>query len=110
MTANAFDPGLMPGTGLAREHSAPIRFVWNKVLPRILPVLRRLTTSNVHSTAESGAALARLVADPPLADTNGKYSEGQKEIRSSIESSDAERARDLWNVSAELTGLVEAQS
>jgi NAD(P)-dependent dehydrogenase (short-subunit alcohol dehydrogenase family) len=33
---NAFDPGLMPGTGLAREAAAPLRWLWNHVLPRAI--------------------------------------------------------------------------
>ena len=36
----AFDPGLMPGTGLARDRSAPERFGWSYVMPllgRLVP-------------------------------------------------------------------------
>lgn len=104
-TANAFDPGLMPGTGLAREYPAPARFLWRVVLPRLLPLMRRLVTPNIHSTTESGAALARLIVDPALENTNGRYFEGLREIRSSTESYDPQRARDLWDTSALLTGL-----
>ena len=107
-TVNAFDPGLMPGTGLAREYPAPMRFVWNTVLPKIVPLLRRLLMPNIHTTAESGAALARLVLDPALAHTNGRYFEGLKEIRSSADSYDKRRAEELWQASAVLTGIVTA--
>lgn len=103
VTANAFDPGLMPGTGLARDAAAPLRFVWHQVLPRIIPLLRRLISANIHTPAESGAALARLVSDPVLAATSGKYFEGTREIRSSAESYDAARAAELWQASAGLT-------
>lgn len=105
MTVNAFDPGLMPGTGLAREYPAVMRFVWKRILPNIVPLLRRLVMPNIHTTAESGAPLARLVMDPALAKTNGRYLEGLKEIRSSAASYDADRAEQLWQVSARLTGL-----
>lgn len=108
MTANAFDPGLMPGTGLAREFPAPMRFVWQTVLPRILPLLRRLITPNIHTTKESGAALARLIVDPALENTNGSYFEGLREIRSSVDSYDTNRAEELWQASAVLTDLVSA--
>lgn len=105
VTVNAFDPGLMPGTGLAREQPAPLRFVWNHLLPRILPMMRRLISPNIHTPAESGAALARLVLDPVLAKVSGKYFEGLREISSSAESYDATRAAELWQASAALTGI-----
>ncbi|MCY0095995.1 SDR family NAD(P)-dependent oxidoreductase [Hoeflea ulvae] len=28
-----FDPGLMPGTGLARQQNAAVRFVWKRIMP-----------------------------------------------------------------------------
>jgi NAD(P)-dependent dehydrogenase (short-subunit alcohol dehydrogenase family) len=33
LTVNAFDPGLVPGSGLARDYTAALRFAWNRVLP-----------------------------------------------------------------------------
>jgi NAD(P)-dependent dehydrogenase (short-subunit alcohol dehydrogenase family) len=103
VTANAFDPGLMPGTGLVREAPAPIRFANNHVLPHIIPVLRRVYNSNVHTVQQSGDALAWLLTDPALANTTGKYFEGRREIRSSDESYDQERAEQLWQASEILT-------
>ena len=105
ITVNAFDPGLMPGTGLVREAPAPLRFVWHRVLPRLLPLLRRVLFANIHTPAESGAALARLVTDPALAGTSGKYFEGAREIPSSTESYDGSRAGELWQASLVLTGM-----
>lgn len=110
VTANAFDPGLMPGTGLAREWPAPVRFLSDRVLPRMIPLLRRLLISNIHTPAESGAALARLVFDHSLANISGRYFEGLREIPSSTESYDQERASELWRASAALTGVAEAKS
>ena len=52
--------------------------------------------------------LARLITDPVLASTNGKYFEGLKEIPSSVDSYDAGRAEELWQSSAVLTGMVTA--
>ena len=103
VTVNAFDPDLMPGTGLVREGSAPLRFLWHLVLPRILPLLRRFISPDIHTPAESGAALARLVSDPALEGTNGKHFEGRREVRSSTESYDGVRAKELWQASAVLT-------
>ena len=105
VTVNAFDPGLMPGTGLVRDGSAPLRFLWHHVLPRILPLLRRAISPNIHTPAESGAALARLVLDSSLEGVSGKYFEGRREIPSSTESYDTLRAEELWQASLALTGL-----
>ena len=105
ITVNAFDPGLMPGTGLAREYSPMMRFMWYHIMPNILPLLRWLVVKNVHSPKESGAALARLIIDPALKNSNGLYFEGLKEIRSSVASYDTIRIDELWKSSALLTGL-----
>lgn len=100
LTVNAFDPGLMPGSGLARDYGPLQQFVWNHVMP----VLRRFMP-NVNSTEDSGAALARLVTDPALATVTGRYFEGRREIRSSEESYRLEPARELWESSLALVGL-----
>jgi NAD(P)-dependent dehydrogenase (short-subunit alcohol dehydrogenase family) len=105
ITVNAFDPGLMPGTGLVRDGSVPLRFLWHQILPRILPLLRRAISPNIHTPAESGAALARLALDSSLEGVSGKYFEGIREIPSSTESYDAVRAKELWQASLALTGL-----
>jgi len=105
ITANAFDPGLMPGTGLAREYPAVVRFAWHNILPRLIPLLRLVLVKNIHTPEESGKALARLIVDPALVSTNGKYFEGLREIPSSAESYDKDRAEELWRESATLTGI-----
>jgi NAD(P)-dependent dehydrogenase (short-subunit alcohol dehydrogenase family) len=105
ITVNAFDPGLMPGTGLAREYTGLMKFMWTFVMPKIRPLLRLLIVKNIHSPEESGAALARLITDPALSSTNGKYFEGLREIRSSVDSYNKSRADELWQSSAVLTGI-----
>ena len=105
ITVNAFDPGLMPGTGLAREYSALARFAWHAIMPRLIPLLRLILVKNIHTPEESGSALARLIVDPALASTSGKYFEGLREIPSSVDSYDERRADELWRDSATLTGI-----
>ena len=106
VTANAFDPGLTPGTGLTREAPAPIRFIAKNILPRAIPLLHHsYKTSNVHTIDESGHSMARLMTDPALAGTTGRYFQEQREVRSSSESYDEGRAAELWQTSAVLTGL-----
>jgi len=96
---NAFDPGLMPGTGLARTYSAPLRFVSRFILPAL-----SLFMSNVHSPATSGRRLA-LLASGSEGTATGKYFSDGREVRSSAASYDTGNALDLWNRSAEMTGL-----
>jgi NAD(P)-dependent dehydrogenase (short-subunit alcohol dehydrogenase family) len=94
---NAMDPGLMPGSGLAREYSPVLRWLWNHLFPKILPVLRlAFGTDNVHTPTQSGIALARLAIGDDVANVRGQYFEGTKEIKSSVESYQVEKQDDLW--------------
>jgi NAD(P)-dependent dehydrogenase (short-subunit alcohol dehydrogenase family) len=96
ITVNAFDPGLMPGSGLARDYSPLQRFAWRYLLPvlRVLP--------QVHSTRTSGTNLAALVADSRFDGITGRYFDGLKPIRSSTDSYDRDKALDLWQTSERL--------
>jgi NAD(P)-dependent dehydrogenase (short-subunit alcohol dehydrogenase family) len=94
----AFDPGLMPGTGLAREYGLWQRLAWNYVLPAMAPLMK-----GVSSAERSAAVLAELL--------QGTRAEGQtgvhlnctgKEVRSSADSYRPEIARDLFDGSDEL--------
>ncbi|KAI2603416.1 dehydrogenase/reductase [Hypoxylon fragiforme] len=91
----AFDPGLMPGTGLAREYPPLMNFLWWKVLPRVVPVLKCVYTENIHTPGESGASLAWLATMEEGG--GGKYFEGRKEIMSSEGSYDEKKQDDLWS-------------
>ena len=62
---------------------------------------------SVHRVEDSGAALARLILAPELANTTGKYFAGNNMISSSTESYDRVKATELWETSAELVGLVQ---
>lgn len=94
---NAFDPGLMPGSGLARDYGALSRFGWRFLLPAL-----RLFVANVNSVASSGEALARRVTDPRLDGVSGRYFVGEKEERSSAESYDEAKAATLYRESMDL--------
>ena len=89
----SFDPGLMPGTGLARDASAHLRFIWSYVLPYLLPLLRLTVAPNVHSSKDSGIALAKLAMSR---DGSGEYYQGLEAIKSSETSYDTEKQEDLW--------------
>ena len=103
VTANAFNPGLVPGTGLQREAVAPLRFAAEHVLPHVRWLLRRVVTPNVHTLEESGGSLAWLATAPELTGTTGKYFDQRQAIASSEESYDSVRAEQLWEDSLTLT-------
>ena len=98
-TFNAFDPGQMPGTGLARDLHGFRAFAWK----RVMPALTLVPGINRHRPKQSAAALARLVLDPRRAGTTGRYFNGTREVRSSAESYDTRKATDLWETSTTLT-------
>lgn len=98
ITVNAFDPGLMPGTGLARGYRGVQSFAWRYLMPALVAV----PGLNAHTPARSGAALARLVTDPALAGVTGAYFSNGRRTRSSAESYDAGKAAQLWEGSERL--------
>ena len=108
LSVNAYEPGLVPGSGLARDYPPLFRFVWNRVLPLIAPLLP------IASTAQrSGNALAELVLDPALRHQSGKYFPSHtrfREGRSSLASYELEPARTLWEASVRATQLAPGES
>ncbi|KAI0535289.1 dehydrogenase/reductase [Xylaria digitata] len=110
IVVNAFDPGLMPGTGLAREYNALMRFAWDKVMPKITPVLKAVYTDNIHKPSESAAFLARLAVSVETAGISGKYFEGKKEVSSSKDSYDEKKIDDLWQWTVQYCAQDEAEA
>ena len=96
---NAFDPGMVPGTGLARSYPATLRFVWRYILPALT-----LFKTNVNRPHTSGRRLAALVHGS-MGDFTGQYVSMGQVAASSPLSHDAEKARDLWDTSAVMTGI-----
>ncbi len=95
-----FDPGLMPGTGLARNRSALERFAWAYVMPvvgRFMP--------GVSSARLSARTLVTHVLLPPQPCRSGSYIDfaGAPAPRSS-RSVDDRLAADLHEVSRRLVG------
>jgi NAD(P)-dependent dehydrogenase (short-subunit alcohol dehydrogenase family) len=96
MTVNAFDPGLMPGSGLARDYPPLQRLAWRYLFPalRVLPGVRGIRTS--------GRYLAALINDARFDGVSGQYFDGLRSIRSSAESYARDEALDLWETSERL--------
>jgi NAD(P)-dependent dehydrogenase (short-subunit alcohol dehydrogenase family) len=97
---NAFDPGLTPGTGLAKSYPAHLRFAWNNIMP-VLKFFRK----NTNSPATSGSRLANLAMNTALSHLTGIYYSDGKVTKSSIDSYNKAYQVDLWKSSVELTGI-----
>ena len=97
ITVTAMDPGLMPGTGLARAHGAVARFLWNHILPSLISLLRVIISKNIHTPEASGKALARLAVGDDVAGVSGVYYEGTVQIKSSKDSYNEAKSDDLWH-------------
>jgi protochlorophyllide reductase len=99
----AFDPGLMPGTGLARDRSAIERWGWRNVMPVL-----RVMAGKVSSAERSGRALARLLTDPALA-RSGQYLDfGLRIIEPSPDARRVDLASDLHDFSVRACAVVGA--
>lgn len=96
ITVNAFDPGLMPGTGLARDAGSAAQLLWRTVA-RGLVLL-----PGVNTPRRSGEDLAWLVTDPSLTETTGRYFVGRIAKPSSTASYDRAAQRALYADSLEL--------
>jgi light-dependent protochlorophyllide reductase len=112
IAVNGFDPGLVPGSGLAREYPAFARAVWSSVMPAMASAVTRFLPS-VSTAPKSGTALAQLVLEPRLGIRGARYYPSHTkwyETPSSEQSYDAARARELWEASIRMTGLAPGES
>lgn len=97
---NAFDPGSVPGTGLAKSYPALFWFAWKNILP-IASYFRK----NAHSPKTSGRRLANLAYGNELGHLDGVYYSNGVVAKSSADSYNKSYQIELWNSSIELTGI-----
>jgi NAD(P)-dependent dehydrogenase (short-subunit alcohol dehydrogenase family) len=112
LSVNAWEPGLVPGSGLARDYPTSLRLLWNYVGPVVAQVLSHRYPT-INPAPKSGAALARLVLDPALERSSGRYYPSHarwSEAPSSDLSYDVEKARALWEASLRMTRLAPGES
>ncbi len=102
---NAFDPGMVPGTGLARTYTPLLRFVWKRIFP-----LLRYFVRNVNTAQASGRRLAHLAIGAGYKSARGKYFEGTKEIPSSADAYNKEYRQTLWASSMELLRIKQKET
>ena len=112
LSVNAYEPGLVPGSGLGRDYPPVLRFVWERILPGVAWALSPVLPS-INPAPKSGRALARVVLDPALERSSGKYFPSHtrwREAPSSEFSYDEARARELWEASVAMSGLAAGES
>ncbi|WP_306323706.1 MULTISPECIES: SDR family NAD(P)-dependent oxidoreductase [unclassified Streptomyces] len=97
VTVNAFDPGLMPQTGLDRDWPRAIQRIYHATAPLLVRVL-----PGARSVTRSGTDLAWMVTAPELAEVSGAYYSGRRRRESSRLSHDDRLARELWDESRQL--------
>lgn len=96
----AFDPGLMPGTKLARDRDSIERFAWNYVLP-----LLSWFIPGVSRSQGSARALAQLLTRPFIDTHTGQHFD--YELRLTQTSADSHRKdwqQELYDTSIKLSG------
>lgn len=99
--AVAYNPGFVPGTGLARNAGPVSRFA----MRRILPVM------TLTPFATSRSAAGRYLADVVLGTTKaptGSYVDRARAARSSEESYDPQREGELWDAAERFTAAYAA--
>jgi NAD(P)-dependent dehydrogenase (short-subunit alcohol dehydrogenase family) len=95
-TVAAFDPGLMFGTGFARDASWFARMLNVYVLPMFTGLFRRWVNGNVNTPKESGGNLAWLVTSKEVAGKKGVYFEKRGEVNASAQARDEKVQEELW--------------
>lgn len=101
IAVHGFDPGLMPGTGLDRDYPPTAQRVYGVLAPAIAALVPGATTP-----VRAARRLAGMVTDSAWGSPGGRYLEVVREGAPSAAARDPARARELWEVSEELVGLV----
>jgi len=98
VTANALHPGMVPGSGFARNAPAPVRALIRALgrFDRLLPV--------VDSPAAAAATSVHLVAARGVADVSGGYFVDCDRRTPAPAARDDADARRLWRFSADVAG------
>jgi len=102
----AFDPGLIPETGLGR--TAPAIVLWLSRTALLKWFLKTIGVT-MGSIPFSGKSLAQIAVDPAFSQASGRYLQSRNgslvEARSSKVSYDEQKAAKLWADSESLVGL-----
>jgi NAD(P)-dependent dehydrogenase (short-subunit alcohol dehydrogenase family) len=99
ITVNSWSPGVVPTTQAGRDMNPVMKVIM------MSSWFVRFLGSHLSTEEEAGRALGGLVVDAKYSGVTGKYFDGFKEIPSSVESRDQNKARAVWEQSLKLAGL-----
>lgn len=100
-TATCCHPGVVPGSGLWRNASLPVK-TGVRVLDRLPQVL---VGRFVDTPAQAAATPVYLAASPDVADADGEYFSDCEPVEPSRAALDDDLARRVWELSADVVGL-----
>lgn len=106
ITVNAFNPGAMSDTGF----SAPSGSALTRAAVRVIGGIMGTLIGKQSTAAESGAALASLMTSTAFATTTGAYIDRGAPAESSPLSHNDANARELWQASTTMTGLLPSET
>ncbi|MEZ4865741.1 MAG: SDR family NAD(P)-dependent oxidoreductase [Caldilineaceae bacterium] len=101
ITVNAFNPGLMAGTGLGRASKGWTRFIWYYILPLLRPLMGKVA----RTPQQSGTGLAYLATAPEVAEVTATYFDGRQRQEPAAAARDQTKTTELWESSIALTHL-----
>jgi NAD(P)-dependent dehydrogenase (short-subunit alcohol dehydrogenase family) len=99
VTVNSWSPGVVPTTQAGRGMNPILKLIM------VSGWFVKFMGSHLSTEKEAGRALGGLVADAKYAGVSGKYFDGFREIPSSAESRDKDKAKAVWEQSIKLAGL-----
>jgi NAD(P)-dependent dehydrogenase (short-subunit alcohol dehydrogenase family) len=99
ITVNSWAPGVVPTTQAGRD----MPYLMKKIM--MSGPFVRFMGSHLSTEDEAAHALGRLIMDPQFAGVSGQYFDGFKQIPSSVESRDPQKAKTVWESAKSLANL-----
>ena len=99
ITVNSWSPGVIPTTEAGKD--------MNPIAKKIITSgwFVRFMGSHLSTEGEAAQALGGLILDAKYSGITGKYFDGFREIPSSVESRDEQKARSVWEQALKLSRL-----
>jgi NAD(P)-dependent dehydrogenase (short-subunit alcohol dehydrogenase family) len=99
ITVNSWSPGVIPTTEAGRDMNPIAKIIMTSGW------FVRFMGSHLSTEGEAAQALGALIVDAKYSGTTGKYFDGFREIPSSVESRDEQKARSVWEQALKLARL-----
>ena len=99
ITVNSFSPGVIPTTQAGRDMPLMLKAIMTSSW------FVNFMGSHLSTEQEAAENLTRLLTDPALQSTTGKYFDGPSQIPSSEESRDTTKSQSVWTQASRLANL-----